>query len=350
MKDTGQRTEENRKVKFIIVAVLVVVLLLAVSVFAVRHVYESNLRPVSDSQEIILVDIPQGATPHEIATTLEEKGVIRKGWAFEWYIRNVGARDQLKAGTYELAPSLGVKQVVNIITQGEVATDLITILPGQRLGEISESLVSAGFDRAAVESALEADSYGEHPALVDKPTDATLEGYIYPESFQITTDTTPSVVVEASLDQLQDRLTPELRAQIVKRGLTVHEGITLASIIEREGDTSENRKQIAQVFFKRLNEGIKLEADATTRYATGNHDRPLTRQELNESSPYNTRRNQGLPPGPISNFSESSLEAVAYPAEGDYLFFVTGDDGVTRFSRTIAEHERLIDRHGVSGE
>lgn len=340
----------SRWPKVLLVTVVVFLLACVGVVFAVRHTYTENLKPVSSSGESTLVTIPRGATPHEIAVQLEEEGVIKKAWAFEWYVRNEGVRDSLKFGTYALRPNLSVQNIVAILTQGEIATDLVTILPGQRLELIRDGLINAGFSVESVDAALEPTQYNDHPALVDKPASASLEGYLYPESFQKTSETQPSEVVVASLDEMQKRLTPKLRAAIVKQGLTVHEGVILASVVGQEGKTDDERQQIAQVFLKRLDEGMQLGADATTRYAINKPTGPLTSTDLASDSPYNTRQFEGLPPGPISNFTESALLAVAYPAQGEYLFFVTGNDGVTRFSNTVDEHEALIQQHGVSGE
>lgn len=333
-----------------VIGIITTLLLLVAGTVAVRMVYDNKLEPVSSSGESVLVTIPRGATSHEIAVLLEEKGVIQESWAFEWFIRNNGVRDALKAGTYALRPSFTMQQVVDILTKGQIATDLVTILPGQRLDQIRDSLINAGFKPEEVDAALEPSQYEDHPALVDKPVDADLEGYLYPESFQKTAETKPHEIVRASLDQLQELLTPRLRAGIVKQGLTVHEGVILASIVGQEGKTTEERNQIAQVFHKRLREGMPLGADATTRYAIKKPTGALTAEDLATDHPYNTRKHSGLPPGPISNFTATALEAVAFPAAGDYLYFVTGDDGVTRFSNTVDEHEALIAEHGVSGE
>lgn len=350
MKFYNLRSQVSRWPKMLLVSAVVLIVLSLGAVVAVRQVYHDNLRPVSLSGESVLVTVPLGASSHEIAVLLEENGVIKKAWAFEWFVRNKGVRDDLKAGTYALRPNMGVQGVVEVLAQGAIATDLVTILPGQRLEWIRDGLINAGFAVDEVDAALQAGNYVNHPALVDKPVDASLEGYLYPESFQKTAETDPSQIVLASLDELQKRLTPQLRANIVKQGLTVHEGVILASIVGQEGKTAEERKQIAQVFLKRLREGMKLDADATTRYAINKPTGPLTAEDLASDNPYNTRKFAGLPPGPISNFTESALEAVASPAPGDYLFFVTGRDGTTRFSNTIEEHEALIERYGVSGE
>lgn len=343
--------EKQRNRKRLWIGILVFILLgVSIAAYMVRNVYNEHLQPFSDSQQSILITIPSGATVQEIGTELQEQGVIKAAWAFEWYVRNSNVRDRLQAGTYALRPSQSVKDIVAIITQGKVDTSLVTILPGERLEDIRDSLINQGFSVEAVDKALNPKLYVNHPALVDKPEEATLEGYIYPESFQKTAETEPTTIIKQALDELQAQLTPDVRAGFVAQGLTVHEAVILASIVGQEISDPEEQKIVAQVFLKRLREGMELGADATTRYAVKKPKGALTVGDLASDSPYNTRKFKGLPPGPISNFKASALQAVADPANSDYLFFVAGTDGITRFSRTVQEHETLIDQHGVNGE
>lgn len=340
---TARKTHKRWRT-WILACITILAIVIGGGVVAIRHIYNDNLKPVNNAQDIILVEIASGATPHEIATLLEEKGVIKAAWAFEWYIRNQGVRDQLKAGTYALRSSLSTEEVVKVITGGDVATDTITILPAQRIDQLREYFINEGFTPDVVAKALDPASYVGHPALVDKPVDATLEGYIYPETFQRTADTALQDIITASLDELNKTLTPSLRAAINKQGLTIHEGIILASVIENEVMTQEDREKAAQVFLRRLRENIALESDVTAKYGA-----ILDGQEpsIIYSSPYNSYENPGLPPGPISNVGKSSLKAVANPAATNFLFFVAGNDCKTRFSETIDQHEALQEQYGV---
>lgn len=323
---------------------IVLVGVLVAAVIFIRQQYYEALKPVSESQTTQLFKIELGATVSEIGIDLKEAGLIRESWAFEWYIRNGNLRDKLQAGSYYLSQSQGTEEIVAIITKGRTATDLVTILPGKRVDQIRQALVNAGFDPDEVEAALDPSLYAGHPALVDKPEKASLEGYIYPESFQKSPDTKPQVVIRAALDEMQKYLTPRIREGFVKQGLTVHQGVILASVVEKEVGKAEDRPVVAQVFLKRLRSDIKLESDATTSYgAILNGDVPTH----NYDSPYNTYKYPGLMPGPISNVSESSLKAVAFPAATDFLYFVAGNDCKTRFSKTLQEHEAFIKAHGV---
>lgn len=335
---------KNRRWRKILVGMAVLVALIVIGcVITVRQVYNDNLKPASSSQKSQLLTIPSGATVKEISQSLKAAGLIKTPWAFEWYVRNNNLRESLQAGTYSLRPSLSIPEIARVLTEGKVDTSLVTILPAQRLDQIKEAFINKyGFDPADVEAAFNPDLYRDHPALVDKPTGASLEGYIYPETFQKTANTKPSTIVRASLDEMQKHLTPDLRAGIVRQGLTVHQGVILASIIEQEVGNAADKPTVSQVFLKRLRESKPLESDATTDYGAilvGKAPTP------DFDSDYNTYKRGGLPPTPISNVDANSLAAVANPNNSDYLFFVSGDDGTTHFSHTLAEHEALTKQY-----
>lgn len=340
----SSRERQSNIPRNITIAIVLIVIAFIGAIMFIRNQYYAGLAPVSNNQTNKLFTIELGATVGEISSDLKQSGLIRESWAFEWYIRNNNLRDKLQAGSYYLSPSQGTEEIATIITKGRTATDLVTILPGKRVDQIRQALVNAGFAPDDVEAALDPSQYIGHPALVDKPATASLEGYIYPESFQKSPDTNPRVIVKAALDEMQQYLTPEIRQGFVKQGLTVHQGVILASVVEKEVGKAEDRPVVAQVFLKRLRSNIALESDATTSYgAVLNGDTPTHDYD----SPYNTYKYPGLMPGPISNVSESSLKAVALPASTDYLYFVAGHDCKTRFSKTLSEHEAFIKAHGV---
>jgi UPF0755 protein len=322
-------------------------------ILVTRRLYLDNLKPVNvaDSAQKIFV-IPSGASVDDIAGQLHGQKLIRSVPAFKQYVRSKQVSENFKAGTYRLSPSQSVGDIVTILTEGKIAIDLFTILPGRRIDQIRQDFIAAGFSAAAVDKALDPANYAGHAALVDKPVGASLEGYLYPDSFQKTADTDPGLIISASLNEMSEHLTPALRADYAKEGLTTHQAITLASIIEREVASQADRATAAQVFFKRLSVGMQLGSDVTAIYGAvlDNVDLPdnyarAAEVAIAHDSPYNTRMHAGLPPGPISNVTKSGLEAVAKPAGTDYLYFVAGDDGITYFSKTNEEHEALIQQH-----
>lgn len=341
MKDYAHGTKQRNYGKLWRTVATVGVVLLVLTTFAVRLVYSQALQPVSASQHTVLLTVESGASVREIGQNLEKSGLIRKSWAFEWYIRNSNIRDKLQAGTYYFRPNQGVREIVEAMTQGKIATNLFTILPGQRLDQLRGALITnGGFSAADVDEALKPENFADHPALTDKPSGANLEGYLYPESFQKTATTKPSTILKQSLDQMQKHLTPDIREAFVKQGLTVHQGVTLASIVEQEVSKPEDRKIVAQVFLTRMKQGMPLQSDVTVIYGALKAGQP---PRLDFDSDYNTFLHPGLPPGPISNVSDSSLRAVAFPSDTDYIFFVAGDDGKTYFAHTQADHEKNVE-------
>jgi UPF0755 protein len=336
------RDGHSRWRRILVIFIVIIFVLGLVGGLILRAEYHENLKPVSESQQNQLVTVETGATAHEIAVILKEQGLIRATWAFEWYVRSHNLRDDLQAGSYYMHPNQNVQDIVNALTNGKVATDLVTILPAQRLPQIRQAFINAGFKPADVDAALVPGQYENLPVLVGKPVGTSLEGYLYPDSFQKTATTKPATIVRQSLDLMQKKLTTDVRAGFAAQGLTVYQGVTLASIVEQEVSKPSDRPIVAQVFLRRFSTGMQLGSDVTAFYGAITAGK---QPSVAYDTPYNTRIHTGLPPGPISNVSADSMQAVAHPAATDYLYFVAGDDGKTYFSHTVAEHEALTAAH-----
>lgn len=322
-----------------IVIVLLCICVLAVVVSGLLWVvYDRNLRPVSSSQQTVAITVDQGDSVKTIAQKLEAARIIRNAMVFEYYARIHRASQYLQAGTYNLAPNQSVPTIISQLTHGKVATSLVTILPGQRLDQIRQSLIEQGFSAETVDAALQPGQYEANSVFAGKPAGNSLEGYLYPDSFQHSADTNPKTIVEQSITEMQKHLTPDITSAFAKQGLTTYQGIIIASIVEKEVTKQSDRSQAAQVFLKRLQLGMPLGSDVTAFYGSELAGRG---KDVTYDTPYNTRIHTGLPPTPISNISDSSLQAVAHPSATDWLFFVAGDDGTTYFSKTQAEHEAL---------
>ena len=329
--------------------IFIVILLIVIAAFSGAGGYrvwiQQQMKPISSESRLEVVDIPEGATVQEIAKSLQEKKIIRNAQAFTTYVRNNGLMNQLKAGTYQLDASSSTQDIASTIAEGKVQEDLITILPGKRIDQIRQVFEKKGYPANEIDAALDPTTYKNHPALVSKPKVQSLEGYLYPESFKTSSLSTPTTIVEQSLDEMAKVITPDIIDAWKKQGFTSHEAITLASIIEQEVSSPSDRKKVAGVFYNRLKKNMMLQFDLTYKYAAiqmGVAPNP------NIESLYNTYQIFGLPPGPISNVSKSSLEAVAYPDEHDHLYFVAGDDGITRFSNTLEEHEALTKKYCIN--
>lgn len=328
--------------KRIVVLFLSILAIIVIGMVGVRLYYNASLQPISSEATSSEFVVDKGATVKEVGDNLQEKGLIKSSLVFQLYLRSKQTDNPLIAGTYSIQPSLSVQEIASILSKGKVATDLITILPGQRIDQIKEMFINSGFTTESVDEALDPRTYDDNPALVDLPDGVSLEGYLYPESFQKTATTQPKEVVEASLKLMNEKLSPEVRSAFAKHGLSVYQGIVLASIVEQEAYRQQDRTQIAQVFLTRLNMGMPLQSDPTAKYGAILDGEKAS---LTYVSAYNTYTNGGLPPTPISNVSASSLQAVAKPASTKWVYFVAGDDGTVHYSSTLQEHEALTKRY-----
>jgi UPF0755 protein len=344
MSEYSYRTVSRRRwLPRVLLLAGVFLALLAGGTIAVQRWYYVNLRPVSGSNKRQYVTIAPGSTVTSIAAQLHSAGLIRSDKAFAWYVSLRDDRDKLQAGTYSLMPSQSTSEIADAIAGGKVTTDLVTILPGQRLDQIRQAFIKAGFHAAAVDAALRAGQYrANYPALADNPLLAGLEGFLYPDSFQKTAATDPKEIIAESLAEMQAHLTSDIRRGFAAHSLTVYQGVTLASIVEQEVPGQADRNQAAQVFLKRIRIGMELGSDVTAFYGA---IKAGVTPAVDYDSPYNTLLHKGMPPGPIGSVSDSSLEAIAHPASTDWLYFVAGDDGKTYFAKTLDEHRANVSKY-----
>lgn len=315
----------------------VLFLLLVSATAGVWRYYEQTLKPVNDAAPAQTISINEGASPRDIADLLHGQHIIRSAWTFEAYVRREAVGTDLQAGTYSLSGSQSVPGIVAQLTHGKVKAQLVTILPGQRLDQIEQSLIDDGFSKISVAAALQPAQYEGSAALVDKPVGNDLEGYLYPDSFERTSITKPSTIIQESIAEMQNHLTPGIRAAFASEGLNTYQGIILASVVEQEVNKPSDMAQAAQVFLKRLGMNMPLGSDVTAMYGSRLAGQGTS---LSFDSPYNTLIHTGLPPTPISNVNAVALNAVAHPANTDWLYFVTGDNGTTYFSQTAQQQQQ----------
>jgi UPF0755 protein len=222
---------------------------------------------------------------------------------------------------------------------GKIATKLVTILPGKRLDQIQSYLINDGFSPSSVSQALQPAQYQGLPIMAFAPAGSDLEGLLYPDSFQKTATTNPDVIIRESLTEMGQKLTPSLQTAFAREGLSTYQGIVLASIVQQEVSNPSDQAQVAQVFLKRLSTDMSLDSDVTAYYGSIIAGQAPS---LTYNSPYNTLLHTGLPPTPISTVSMAALEAVASPAPTTWLYFVSGDNGVTYFSQTLQQQQANI--------
>ncbi|MDB5164906.1 MAG: Endolytic transglycosylase MltG [Candidatus Saccharibacteria bacterium] len=334
------RNRVPRKVWFLLVGLIVI---LIAGILVTRNIYYKGLEPVSDNQKTQIFTVKTGSPVNQIADDLQSQHLIRSAWALKLYVHSKELTNKLQAGTYAFSPSQGTKSIVTTLTKGKITTDLVTILPGRRIDQVRADLINDGFTPADVDQSLNPTQYADLPVLSYKPASAnTLEGLLWPDSFQKDATTSASVIVRESLTEMGQHLTPDIQAAFVAEGLTTYQGLILASVVLQEVNRPTDQAQAAQVFLTRLKTGMMLGSDAGARYgAIAAGKTP----NLNYDSPYNSHIHTGLPPTPISTINATALAATAHPASTNYLYFVTGDDGTTYFSTNLQDHQAFTDKY-----
>ncbi len=285
--------------------------------------------------------VPEGATLGQVVDSLASRGVVRGGALFELYARARGAAPRIKAGHYAIPAPSSWTSVVRRLTRGEVLTEPMTVPEGFTLAQIAPRIARvSGVPEASVAAVLE--SEGLAAALgVAGPG---LEGYLFPDTYLFASGVPVEAVVAAMVARYREVWTPERRARLDDVGLTEHEAVTLASIIQAEARHVEEMPQIAGVYHNRLELGWLLQADPTVLYALGGYRARLLFAAIDSvaDNPYNTYAFAGLPPGPIGSPGEAAIEAALNPTD-DYLFFVAWPDGTHVFTRSLAEHNQAVD-------
>lgn len=291
----------------------------------------------------ILFEVGPGQSASSVAHKLQDQGIVRSARSFMILSRLLLADHRLRAGHYLLDPSMSPHEIVRILVEGRVATVRVTVPEGESLRQIAARLergglvTTEGFIRAANDSHL---IYGDGAAPV--PAGSSLEGYLFPDTYLFELGMSEKDIIRRMVSRFQEKVLPVWEKASSQSGWPPETGLTqvviLASIVEEEAAVESERSLIASVFLNRLKQGMPLQADPTVRYALGKFEGPLMLQDLESSSPYNTYRFRGLPPGPISNPGLPSITAVLYPAHTPFLFFVARGDGSHVFTRSYPEH------------
>jgi UPF0755 protein len=318
---------------------LIIIIVIAIGgVIVTKHVYNNYLQPVSSSQNSQVFKVESGSSVKLIADNLETDHLIRSSWALQLYVHSKDIADKLQAGTYAFSPDESTTQIVGILTKGRVATQLVTILPGKRVDQLSAALINDGFSPKSVNSALNnLSQYSDLPVMAFKPANVnTLEGLLWPDSWYKDANTPASYIIRESLTEMGKKLTPSVQAAFVSENLTVYQGITLTSIVQKEVSKPTDQTQVAQVFLSRLKSNSSLGSDVTADYGSIISGRSPS---LTYDTPYNTLIHTGLPPTPISTISASALFAVTHPSPTNWLYFVTGDNGTTYFSTNLQDQQ-----------
>jgi UPF0755 protein len=322
--------------------------------------FQAESRP-DDVGKVYTVTVDEDNTPDEIAQLLEDNGLINSKTYFTNRIRVLST--ELEPGSYRITKGMSVGDIIDTITgnatnesdsgeSGEVAEDSdnstlsITVIEGWRTEQIADELVNLGWNGSFDEFMEAARNYPTEnfSFLADRPEGASLEGYLYPDTYNFTPDSTPNEILESMLNNFDAKVPQDLRDRAGEMGLSLYEVVIFASLVEREAAVSEERPIIADIYEKRYTEGWRLDADPTVQYVVGSSGDwwpELSEEDLFVESPYNTYQVEGLPPGPIANPGYSSIRAVLFPAESPYYFFVAkpDDSGYHLFAATLEEQD-----------
>ncbi|MFO8060786.1 MAG: endolytic transglycosylase MltG [Bacillota bacterium] len=302
-------------------------------------------------EEATLVWVAPGTSTADVGRMLESQGLIRASWAFALLSRQLELDGRLQAGWYRVSPGMSPEEIMRIMADGTVATEWFVVQEGLTAEMTVAALVEQGMGDAEEFERVLADVSAAREWLPDDyeaglvcpnfglPHSA-LEGYLFPDTYEIPYGAGEEEIIGRMLDRFQSVWTEERLARAEELGLSVHEVVTLASIVERETAAEEERPLVASVFLNRLEEGMNLGACSTILYVQNRRDGPVLYEDQEVDSPYNTYMYGSLPPGPIASPGLASIDAVLHPEETDYLYFCSKGDGTHAFARTLAEHEQ----------
>lgn len=329
---------------------------------------DSISTPVDPNAEPVPFHVALGETGYDISLRLEDLGLIRNASLFRLYMRLNGIDQKLEAGDFLLSKAMTVPEITEALQSARAEEIVVRIPEGKRAEEIAQLLEEAGVVGAAdfLASVRSGDlallGLPDYPLLKDKPAGISFEGYLFPDTYRFPIGATSAQVLRIMFDTLEFRIDDNQRQEIAASGLSFHQVLTLASIIEREAVLADERPLIASTYRNRLGDICAsetfgyLQADPTAQYAMGFDPETGTwwptvekvEDYLQFNSPYNTYVYPGLPPGPIASPGLASIQAAIHPAETLYCYFVASGDGAHVFATTGAEHQLNVQTYGLS--
>lgn len=328
--------------------------LLVVAVFLIAALVFLNalFQPFHDGGEGNAVfEVPKGASAAEVADLLDERGIVSSGTMFEIRLTLAGRRNDIFAGTYSLANGMSYSEAIDELTKPPSQRTLaVTVPEGYSREQIAKLATDSGLEGSYERESQSAKGFD--PAKYGAPRAETLEGFLFPATYELKPDDSAEDLVAEQLAAFEQNFKKVDMDFAESKNLTPYDVLIIASMIDREVMIPEERELVSSVIYNRLESGEPLGVDATIRYATGNYDQPLLQSELDEDTPYNTYLNQGLPPTPIGNPGLAAIEAAANPADTDYLFYVVkpGTCGEHEFNETLEEHTDAQERYDSARE
>ena len=299
-------------------------------------------QPADPGAGIITFEVAPGEGFSTVARNLHAGGLVAKPDKFKLIARFKGTDKKIRAGEYELSAAMSPRQILRKLVSGKVRLYRLTVPEGHTLQQIAQAAEKVGLCRAAEFRAAAADT--SRLAALGIPA-KNLEGYLYPDTYFFPKGTTAAEIVRAMTNRFETVFKPEWKTRAAALKMSIHAVVTLASIIEKETGAAFERPLISSVFHNRLKRNMRLQTDPTVIYGIPDFNGNLTRKDLATATPYNTYVIRGLPPGPIASPGAKALEAALYPAETDYLYFVSKKDSTHQFSTNIRDHNLAVRKY-----
>jgi UPF0755 protein len=310
-------------------------------------------RPAGADDTPVVFTVRLGDTTTVVGDRLQAAGLVRDAELFRLYVRSQGADGRLEAGDYRLRATMSVAEIAALLQHAKAAANTVTLREGLRAEEAAEVLAAGtGLSSAGLLAVMRTGRF-DYAFLKDRPTAASLEGYLFPDTYEIAATAAPTQVVDLLLATFDQRFSAAMRQQAAASQQTIFQALIVASLVEREAQLASERPIIASVYLNRLAKNMALEADSTVQYALG-YDakgktwwRALALDDLRRDvGAYSTYLNRGLPPGPICSPGLASIQAVLAPAKTDYLYYYAKGDGSHAFARTFEEHTQNMKTYG----
>ena len=312
--------------------------------------------PAGDDAQPQTFIVRPGQAAADIGKELHDRGLIKSPLMFRAQVEARGVGAKIEAGEYRVSPAMTTSEIIAVLSRGATRTGIqLTIPEGWRAEQVAQKVESLGIGRADEFLMLVRSGAGVRLAE-PLPAGQSLEGYLFPNTYELKKESDARAIIDLMTRDFERQFSAQLRAKVAAQGLTVHQAVTLASIVEREAVRPAEQPTIASVYLNRLKINMPLQADPTVQFAVatanlaealgfGYWKRDLTRDDLRLPSPYNTYAQRGLPPGPICSPGLGALEAVANPASTEYLFFVAKGDGTHVFTKSDVEHAANVERY-----
>ena len=335
----------DKKSKKFIVPIIIIFILLYIVAFVFTQIGPYN----KNNKDDIVIDIPTGSTLNQVTDILKENNLIKNKIIFKLYVRLSDNSSKLKSGKYLFNQTYSNKQIINDLSKGKVYNDgiRITIPEGSTSIEIVDLLTKNNLGDKKVYKKLinNPKEFKNRFKFLDDENIVSLEGFLYPSTYYFKEDESEKYILNHMLETFESKYNDKLQKRQKELNKSLYEVINLASIVEKEAVLDEDRPIIASVFYNRINIGMPLQSDATIQYIFKERKKSITYNDLKIDSPYNTYKVQGLPPTPIANPGIKSIEAVLYPANTEYLYFVATIEGGNNYSKTYEEHIKNVEQY-----